>query len=129
VRLQGFWITDHDPTPDERRAHAKILKMQWEAGYPATKTSMTLPVSRAVVQSVQDALGAPVITVPTLGGSLPMHAFAEVMKTPLIVLPIVNHDNNQHAANENLRLQNLFDGIEVYAGVLARMGEYWKARP
>ena len=129
ARSQGFWVTDHDPTPDERRGHRKILKMQWEAGYPATKTSMSLPVSRAVVQSVQDALGAPVITVPTLGGSLPMYEFAEVLKTPLIVLPIVNHDNNQHAANENLRLQNLFDGIEVYAGVLARVGEHWRVRP
>jgi acetylornithine deacetylase/succinyl-diaminopimelate desuccinylase-like protein len=31
----------------------------------------------------------------------------------------VNHDNNQHGANENLRLQNLWDGIEVYASLLA----------
>jgi acetylornithine deacetylase/succinyl-diaminopimelate desuccinylase-like protein len=129
ARKQGFWITSHDPTPDERRAHAKIVKVEWEAGYPATRTSMTLPVSRAVVQSVQDAIGGPVITVPTLGGSLPMYDFAEILRTPLIVLPIVNHDNNQHAANENLRLQNLFDGIEVYGGVLALIGEYWRARP
>jgi len=34
---------------------------------------------------------------------------------PAISVPIVNHDNNQHAANENLRLQNLWDGIELFA--------------
>jgi acetylornithine deacetylase/succinyl-diaminopimelate desuccinylase-like protein len=34
----------------------------------------------------------------------------------------VNHDNNQHAANENLRLQNLWDGIEVYAMIMSRLG-------
>ncbi len=129
ARAQGFWLTNHDPGPEERRAHSKILKMEWEAGYPATRTSMSLPVSRAVIQSVEEAIGGPVITVPTLGGSLPMHEFAEVLRTPLIVLPIVNHDNNQHAANENLRLQNLFDGIEVYAGVLSRIGELWGVRP
>jgi acetylornithine deacetylase/succinyl-diaminopimelate desuccinylase-like protein len=129
ARAQGFWLTNHDPSPEERRAHSKILKMEWESGYPATRTSMSLPVSRAVIQSVEEAIGGPVITVPTLGGSLPMHEFAEVLRTPLIVLPIVNHDNNQHAANENLRLQNLFDGIEVYAGVLSRMGELWGVRP
>jgi acetylornithine deacetylase/succinyl-diaminopimelate desuccinylase-like protein len=28
---------------------------------------------------------------------------------------IANHDDNQHAANENLRLQNLWDGLEVFA--------------
>jgi acetylornithine deacetylase/succinyl-diaminopimelate desuccinylase-like protein len=65
--------------------------------------------------------------VPTLGGSLPTYLFAEVLRTPLIVLPIVNHDNNQHAADENLRLQNLFDGIELYAGVLALLGHRWDA--
>ena len=41
---------------------------------------------------------------------------------PVIGLPIANHDNNQHAANENLRLQNLWDGIEVYAAVMTRGG-------
>ena len=44
---------------------------------------------------------------------------------PVVGLPIVNHDNNQHAANENLRLQNLWDGIEVYAAVMTRLGPLW----
>jgi acetylornithine deacetylase/succinyl-diaminopimelate desuccinylase-like protein len=35
-----------------------------------------------------------------------------------LILPIANHDNNQHGANENLRLQNLWDAIEIYAAVL-----------
>ena len=34
---------------------------------------------------------------------------------PVIAFPIANHDDNQHAANENLRLHNLWDGIEVFA--------------
>jgi len=38
---------------------------------------------------------------------------------------MVNHDNNQHAADENLRLQNLWDGIEIYALLMARLGEEW----
>jgi acetylornithine deacetylase/succinyl-diaminopimelate desuccinylase-like protein len=66
-----------------------------------------------------------VVKLPMLGGSLPLYIFADVLRTPFVVLPIVNHDNNQHAANENLRLQNLFDGIEVYGGVLARLGQEW----
>ena len=49
--------------------------------------------------------------------------------TPLIVLPIVNHDNNQHSSNENLRMQNLFDGIMLYGGVLAQLGQLWTVTP
>ena len=50
-----------------------------------------------------------------------MYLFAG-LGAPVIGVPIVNHDNNQHAANENLRLRNLWDGIEVYAPLLARLG-------
>ena len=33
-------------------------------------------------------------------------------------LPIANHDNNQHGANENVRIQNIWDGIETMAAIL-----------
>ena len=125
ARARGFFIVDHVPTTAERMAHARILKVTWESGYPPTRVGMDTPLSRAVIRSTQEALGAPIVALPTLGGSLPMHDFEDVLHAPLIVLPIVNHDNNQHSSNENLRMQNLFDGIDVYAGVLARIGKYW----
>jgi acetylornithine deacetylase/succinyl-diaminopimelate desuccinylase-like protein len=128
ARRKGYFvINDREPTPVERMSHAKIMRLDWEPGYPATRAPMDAPASRAVLQSVESALGAPVIAMPTLGGSLPMYAFEQVLKTPLIVLPIVNHDNSQHAANENLRLQNLWDGMVVYAGIMADLGKRWSA--
>ncbi|MGC2696518.1 MAG: hypothetical protein WA738_12080 [Candidatus Angelobacter sp.] len=63
---------------------------------------------------------------PLLGGSVPMYLFTDLLKTPVVGLPIVNQDNNQHGANENLRLQNLWDGIEVFAGILAGEENNWK---
>ena len=125
ARAQGYFVVSRDPTPGERLAHAKVMKIEWDDGYPATRVAMEAPVSRAVLKAAELALGKPVLAVPTLGGSLPMFTFEEVLKTPLIVLPIVNHDNSQHAANENLRLQNLWDGILVYAGVMAQLGKLW----
>jgi acetylornithine deacetylase/succinyl-diaminopimelate desuccinylase-like protein len=124
---QGFFVVDHTPTTAERLAHPRILKMTWEAGYAATRVAMDAPVSRATIRATEEALGTPVVTLPTLGGSLPLATFENALHVPVIVLPIVNHDNNQHAQNENLRLRNLFDGIQVYAGVVARLGRYWNA--
>jgi acetylornithine deacetylase/succinyl-diaminopimelate desuccinylase-like protein len=86
---------------------------------------MSLPVSRAVVAAVERATGGPVVQVPMLGGSVPMSLFTTVLKAPMIGIPMVNHDNNQHGINENLRLQNLWDGIEVYAELMAGMGGAW----
>jgi acetylornithine deacetylase/succinyl-diaminopimelate desuccinylase-like protein len=110
---------------EERMHHPRIAKITWEAGYAPTRVAMDSPLSQAVLRATSEAVGGPVVALPTLGGSLPMYTFEKVLHAPLIVLPIVNHDNNQHAANENVRLQNVFDGIDVYAGVLARLGTYW----
>jgi hypothetical protein len=55
---------------------------------------------------------------PTLGGSLPLSIIEETLGVPTITVPTVNHDNNQHARDENLRLQNLWDGIETLAVLL-----------
>jgi acetylornithine deacetylase/succinyl-diaminopimelate desuccinylase-like protein len=87
---------------------------------------MDLPVSRAVLQVVGEAVDGPLIRVPMLGGSVPISLFTDVLPVPMIIVPIVNHDNNQHAAYENLRLQNLWDGIEVFAQLFARLGGAWR---
>ncbi len=128
IRERGYTIVQHTPTADERMHHPRIAKVTWEAGYPPTRVPMDAPLSQAVLRATQEAVGGPVVALPTLGGSLPMYTFEKVLHAPVIALPIVNHDNNQHAANENVRLQNLFDGIDVYAGVLARLGTYWDSR-
>ncbi len=38
----------------------------------------------------------------------------------------ISSEPNQHAANENLRLQNLWDGIEIFAGILTGAEGNWK---
>jgi acetylornithine deacetylase/succinyl-diaminopimelate desuccinylase-like protein len=126
LKAQGYFIVDHTPTAAERLAHARIVKATWEPGYAASRVPMDAPLSRATLRAVQDALGQPIVALPMLGGSLPLSTFESVLHTPLIVLPIVNHDNNQHSSNENLRMQNLFDGILTYAGILAKLGGYWR---
>ena len=129
ARKLGYHVLDREPTPDDRMAHPRILRLNWEGGYPASRTDMSLALSRAVVRTTEMGTGDRVVVVPMLGGSLPLFTFDEVLRTPLITLPIVNHDNSQHAANENLRLQNLFDGMQVYAGIVAHLGRLWTQTP
>ncbi len=125
----GYYVVHEDPDSATRRAHARIVKMTGDGGYPATATALDLPVSRAVVHAAEQALGESVIVVPPLGGSLPLSSFEEVLGAPLIMTPMVNHDNNQHAENENLRIRNLWDGIVLYAGLIAKIGNQWKVMP
>jgi acetylornithine deacetylase/succinyl-diaminopimelate desuccinylase-like protein len=126
LRAAGFAVVSDPPGPETRRAQARLVRVQWGSGYPSYRASLDQPFARAVVGAVEEGTGGPIIKMPTLGGSIPMYLFPEVLHAPVIGVPIANHDDNQHAANENLRLQNLWDGIEVYAILLARLGQLWK---
>jgi acetylornithine deacetylase/succinyl-diaminopimelate desuccinylase-like protein len=115
------WFVVHD-TPDlaTRLAHPKVVKLEWDAGASkAAKTPLNLPAARAVVASIGRTVGYPPIELPTSGGSSGIADAVDGLGTPMIGVSIANYDDNQHARNENLRLGNLWDGIEVYAGLLA----------
>jgi acetylornithine deacetylase/succinyl-diaminopimelate desuccinylase-like protein len=121
VEKQGYFVVrDRAPTPEERRTHPRVARVDYGGGYPATRTSMDLPVSTAVAQVLDDALGGGVVKAPTLGGSVPMHLF-DRLGLPVIGVPIVNYDNSQHSHNENLRVGHFWRGIETYAALLAAL--------
>ena len=118
LQSKGWTIVANEPDLPTRLAHPRILQLKWESGYPAYRTDMSTPIARAVIAAASKAAQNPVAVLPMMGASVPMHLFGDIFKVPVIGLPIVNHDNNQHAANENLRLQNLWEGIETYATMM-----------
>jgi acetylornithine deacetylase/succinyl-diaminopimelate desuccinylase-like protein len=119
IRAEGFYVTDRDPTDAERLAHPLVAKVTVApGGYNAERTRMDLPVSRSVVEAVQSTSEQTIVRMPTLGGSLPLSLIRETLGAPTITVPIANYDNNQHAENENIRLRNLWDGIETYAALM-----------
>jgi len=119
IRRQGFHVIDHDPTEGERKQYPMIAKVIARAGgYNAERTRMDLPVSVAVIAAVQSTSMQPIVKLPTSGGSLPLSIITDRLRTVTITVPIANYDNNQHAENENIRLQNLWDGIETMAAVM-----------
>ena len=96
------------------------------AGYPGYRAQMDLPVSRAMVALVGQAAGQAPVEMPNVGGSGPLYLFADILGVPIVSVAVVNHDNNQHAADENLRIQHLWDGIEPYAVLFAGLGHEWQ---
>jgi acetylornithine deacetylase/succinyl-diaminopimelate desuccinylase-like protein len=118
VRSQGFFVTETEPTRDELLNHAKVAFVQADGAEAASRTPMDLPIAADVIQAVKSARGK-VILIPTMGGTVPLEVMERAANTRTITVPIANHDDNQHAANENLRLQNLWDGIETMAALIA----------
>ncbi len=118
VASQGYFITSAEPTPDQLASHPRVAFIKLDQGEDASRTPMDLPIATAVIHAVESARG-PVILLPTSGGTVPLDAMERAAQTRTISIPIANHDDNQHAANENLRLQNLWDGIETMAALIA----------
>jgi acetylornithine deacetylase/succinyl-diaminopimelate desuccinylase-like protein len=120
LEAQGYTIVRQTPDLATRLTKPKIVKVEWSSGYPASRTPLDLPFSRELA-TIMSAAGHDPVLLPTAGGSLPMDLFQRGNNVPVIAFPIANHDDNQHAANENLRLQNLWDGLEVFAAFFSEL--------
>jgi acetylornithine deacetylase/succinyl-diaminopimelate desuccinylase-like protein len=120
LEAQGYTIVGQPPDTATRLAKTKLVKVDWGSGYPPSRTPLDLPFSRELA-SIMTSAGHEPVRLPTVGGSLPMDLFQRGNNIPVIAFPIANHDDNQHAANENLRLQNLWDGIEIFAALFSSL--------
>jgi acetylornithine deacetylase/succinyl-diaminopimelate desuccinylase-like protein len=125
LRDQGYFIVYGTPDKETRLRHSLIAKLAWESGYPASRTSMGLPVSQALVRTIEEGLDSRLVKMPSTGGSVPMYLFKDILGAPAVILPVVNYDNNQHGANENVRVQNLWDAIEIFALLFGYSGYLW----
>jgi acetylornithine deacetylase/succinyl-diaminopimelate desuccinylase-like protein len=121
LRAQGWHVTHEAPTPALRAAHPKLVRADWRLDYGPYRTRTDSPEASALARAIERATGAPPLLVPTTGGSVPMEIFGTALGMPIIIVPLANYDNNQHGPNENLRLRNLWDGIEIYASLLTSL--------
>jgi len=125
IRTLGYEVVHGELSAAERRQAPKFIRMKWEGGYPAYRESMDAPFPQALIRTLDAATGGTLIKMPALGGSIPMEMFARVLGLPVVLFPIANHDNNQHGPDENIRLKNLWDGVETYAALLSELGANW----
>ena len=116
LKAKGWTIVAQEPDTAALLAHPRIIRLEWGSGYPAYRTDSSTPIAKAVIATASKAAQYPVAVLPMMGASVPIYLFADLFKVPVIGMPIVNHDNSQHAANENQRLQNLWDGIGTVRG-------------
>lgn len=124
---RGYTVT-HDPTASARSTdRSRLALVAWDSGYTSVRVPSALPVVGAVRRLMASAYGTEPLVMPLLGGSLPLFHFVEQLGATVITVPTVNADNSQHAPNENLRLQNLWEGIAVMAELMTGLGREWPA--
>lgn len=119
IRSKGYYVIDRPPTPQERLKHPLIANVKLRSGvYAAARAPMDDPLAHAIAEAVRSSSSQPIIELPTSGASLPLSIIQTALGTRSINVPTANYDDNQHAANENLRLGNLWEGIRTYSALL-----------
>ena len=119
LETQGFLVLDREPTQEERMAHSKIIRMQSSISYQAFITPFDAEVSVWLSNIMKKTFSEPLVSVRMSGGSIPISPFVDGLGIDAVTIPTVNADNNQHSPNENLRAQNLKDGLRTLIAVLS----------
>lgn len=118
IERAGYAIVRHEPSVEERGRLGRVARVTRGGGYPAVRTSLDEPAVAPIARAVERVTGERPIMLPTMGGSLPLYLFEDAPGAPIVIVPIANHDNNQHAPDENIRLWNLWFGVDLFAAIL-----------
>ena len=119
IREQGFHVVDKEPDMATRRKYPLIAEVTRGGigGLGIAKTSMDDPVTSKAAEAIR-ALDQRLVQLPTIGGGLPFGVFSDSLRLPSIGLAVVNFDNNQHAANENIRVGHFWEAIDIFAALV-----------
>ncbi len=127
AKLDMRLVVDQDPDDVYRKfcahvqRHAPGVEVRHLGAMLPSRTPGDLPVCQAVVRGVRRAWGRPPVVLPCLGGSLPDYVWTQILRVPSVVVPYANPDEQNHAPNENLRLDCFYNGIRSTVAVLAEL--------
>jgi acetylornithine deacetylase/succinyl-diaminopimelate desuccinylase-like protein len=93
------------------------LELKLLTTYRPAKTPIDHPMSKAVVSAVRKAFESEPILYPVTGGSNPSSIICDFLKIPIVKVPYGNHDESNHAPNENMVVDLFYKGIKCSATV------------
>ncbi|MFT5196817.1 MAG: acetylornithine deacetylase/succinyl-diaminopimelate desuccinylase-like protein [Cellvibrionaceae bacterium] len=121
IKKEGWHVVYDEPSLATRRSHKKVIKFIRDLeGFPASKVAMDHPEIQAVINGLKAFTGDNGVFLPATGASNRIYGliFNDIGK-PGICISTVNRDNNQHAADENVRIGNLWYGADILSVLLA----------
>jgi len=91
--------------------------------YYPSRTPVDHPWAEKFVQAIRQGFAEEPVLVPSSGGSFPGAAISNILGIPILSIPYGNHDENNHAPNENLRIDCFRKGIRTTAALFFQLAE------
>ncbi len=121
ISAQGYYFVKGKPTDDERAKYANLISFEYEIGSKPFRTDLNSPVGVWLGSAMDRTFGiGNYVKQRTTGGSQPIEPFITTLNIPAVSIRIPNPDNNIHAADENLRIGNFIEGIQMCLGILTQ---------
>lgn len=121
IRSNGFYVLDRAPTDDERARYSKIISVTSRVGSMPFRTDLNSPLGEWLGTAMAHVFGeGNYIRMQSTGGSQPIAPFINTLGIPAISVRISNPDNSIHAPNENLRIGNFYEGLQMCLAILTR---------
>ena len=102
--------------------HAPEVEFIRQGGMEPSKTPLDSPFSAPLRRAILAATGEEPLLIPAMGGSLPDYVWTQILGVHSFITPYANHDEANHAPNENLEVERFINGIRTGAAVLAELG-------
>ncbi|PWK37311.1 acetylornithine deacetylase/succinyl-diaminopimelate desuccinylase-like protein [Cupriavidus plantarum] len=120
---QGYHLVQGAPTDEDRARYDKLASFSYQSeGGNAAGSPIDSGVAKWAYAALTGTFGTnpEPVRIRMMGGTVPTAEIVNVLKVPFVIVPLVNADNNQHAANENLRLGNYTSGVRTMYGLLTQ---------
>jgi len=90
-----------------------------QEGQPASYTSPARPEFGWLLRLLEEQADAEPVALPTLGGTLPLHVFTDVLGIPALWLPAANANNQQHDVNEHYVLRHFYGQTALFTRIVS----------
>jgi acetylornithine deacetylase/succinyl-diaminopimelate desuccinylase-like protein len=101
--------------------HAPEVEFMPDGGMDPSKTPLDSPWTAPIQRAIRAATGEDPLLVPAMGGSLPEYVWTKILGVPAFVVPYANHDERNHAPNENIEVARFLAGIKIGAALLTEL--------
>lgn len=104
------------------KQHAPDVELIAMENMSPSKTPIASPFTAPLRRAFVAAQGEEPLLIPAGFGSLPSYVFTKILGIPAFETPYANHDEANHAPNENLTLDCFYSGIRTGSALLHELG-------